>query len=493
MNYRRILLKRYEIILKYTASICFLLGISFLLPLITLIFYSGQGPYYEYFLYPGLSLAVIGIIAHYIISKSVEGVTLKLKEGGVIVILSWLIAIFASALPFIFGLNMSFTHGMFESVSGWTTTGLSVVTESETPRIFLLWRSLMQFMGGAGLAVIALSSILPLQGMGLYMAEGRDDKLMPHVKKSTKIILYIYLSYTIVGTVLYKFFGMNWFDAINHAMAALSTGGFSTRGASIGYWNNLNIEIVTVFLMFAGTVNFATNFTLLKGKVKSFFKNSEIKMMGMLLLISIPLLSFLALRSTSALLPEAVREISFQLISALSTTGFGTVSISSLILPVIFVIIIFMIIGGGIGSTAGGIKQYRIFIMLKSIYWRIKSQFQSEHQIKENYIYKAENRIYISSDNISKIASFIALYLLTYSIGVFIFLAHDYSLIKSCFEFASAQGTVGLSMGITSAKAPNTILWTEIGGMFLGRLEFFIVFYTIVKIIDDINYMIMEK
>ena len=493
MNYRRILLKRYEIILKYTASICFLLGISFLLPLITLIFYSGQGPYYEYFLYPGLSLAVIGIIAHYIISKSVEGVTLKLKEGGVIVILSWLIAIFASALPFIFGLNMSFTHGMFESVSGWTTTGLSVVTESETPRIFLLWRSLMQFMGGAGLAVIALSSILPLQGMGLYMAEGRDDKLMPHVKKSTKIILYIYLSYTIVGTVLYRFFGMNWFDAINHAMAALSTGGFSTRGASIGYWNNLNIEIVTIFLMFAGTVNFATNFTLLKGKVKSFFKNSEIKMMGMLLLISIPLLSFLALRSTSALLPETVREISFQLISALSTTGFGTVSISSLILPVIFVIIIFMIIGGGIGSTAGGIKQYRIFIMLKSIYWRIKSQFQSEHQIKENYIYKAENRIYISSDNISKIASFIALYLLTYSIGVFIFLAHDYSLIKSCFEFASAQGTVGLSMGITSAKAPNTILWTEIGGMFLGRLEFFIVFYTIVKIIDDINYMIMEK
>ncbi len=493
MNYNELLKSRYRLIIKYTGLIVMVVGGVLLAPILSLLFYPVDYIYIEYFIVTSLVSLALGAYSYYKAGPKEKTVSLTLKEGGIIVVLSWVMALIFSAIPFVWGLNMSWTHSIFEVVSGWTTTGLSVMDVEQTPAIYLLWRSIMQLMGGAGLAVIALSSILPMQGMGLYMAEARSDQLLPHVQRSTQMIMKIYLGYITGGIILYYLVGMSLFDAINHSIAAISTGGFSTVSASIGHWNSLPVELVTIVLMFLGTINFATHFALIQGKFKTFFRNGEIRLMGLLLLISIPLVSFVGLNGLYANLGENVRNSVFQLVSALSTTGFGTVDFATWPIFANLFVIFFMLVGGGTGSTAGGIKQFRIYIVLKSIYWEIKQHFSPEKRVNENYVWRGEDKIYIQDRSIREIANYIILYLLTYLTGVFIFLAEGYSLRDSLFEFGSALGTVGLSIGITGPNASGVILWTEIFGMMLGRLEFLVIIFALTKLFRDSKYYFNKK
>ncbi len=469
-----------------------IIGGALLSPLPVLINYPAECIYGKYFLCSAFLAFLLGYLFYFKLGKKEEDVTLTLNEGGIIVVLSWIIAIFFSTLPFIWGLNMNWTQAIFEAVSGWTTTGLSVVDVSQTPAIYLLWRSIMQLLGGAGLAVIALSSILPMHGLGLYQAEGRTDQLLPHIRRSTKMIIQIYTGYMIAGIILYYLSGMDLFNAINHSFAALSTGGFSTVTESIGYWNSIKIELVTIVLMFLGTINFATHYTLLQGKFKKFLRNGEIKLMGLLLAVFLPLVIFASLLGVYGSFSKSLRTGFFQLVTALSTTGYSTIDFNTWPVFANFIIILFMIIGGGTGSTAGGIKQYRIYIILKSIFWEVRRQFLPRNQVEENYIWRGEDKWYIKSEDISNVANYIFLYLLTYFAGVLIFLINGYPLQDSLFEFASALGTVGLSVGITGAATPGVILWTEIIGMLLGRLEILIIIFSIIKLLKDSTNIISE-
>ncbi len=489
MSYKNFLKYRYSLITKYIGVLVMMVGGAILSPLITLFLYPEEWPYVKFFIYAALIAFLLGYLLYSKTGDQKEKTTLNLTEGGVIVVVSWIIAIFFSALPFVWGLKMDWTLAVFEAVSGLTTTGLSVMNVENTPAIYLLWRSIMQMLGGAGLVVIALSSILPTQGMGLYMAEGRTDQLLPHVRRSTKMIIKIYLGYITAGTLLYVVSGMGLFDALNHSMAAISTGGFSTVQASIGHWNNPGIELVTIILMFLGTINFATHYTLLQGKVKKFFHNGEIKLMGLLLVIFTPLIIFVSLQGIYQNLATSVRHGFFQLVTALSTTGFSTIDFNAWPVFANLVIVLLMLIGGGTGSTAGGIKQFRIYLILKSIYWEIKGHFYPRRAIMEEYVWRGEDKWYVKAEHIKEVANYILLYLITYFTGVLIFLAYGYSLQDSLFEFASALGTVGLSVGITGASAPYPILWTEIVGMMLGRLEFFVIIYALIKLLRDIRYL----
>jgi trk system potassium uptake protein TrkH len=301
------------------------------------------------------------------------------------------------------------------------------------------------------------------------------------------MIVRIYLGYTIAGIILYYLSGMSFFNAINHSFAALSTGGFSTVTNSIGEWNSIGVELVTIILMLLGTINFATHYALIKGKFKKFFINAEIKLMGILIAFLLPIIIFISLMGIYGNFQESLRHAIFQIISALSTTGFSTIDFNTWPIFANFIIIILMIIGGGTGSTAGGIKQYRIYIMFKSIYWNIKRQFFPRNQVNENYIWRGESKWYLKNEHIREIANYILLYLFTYMVGVMIFLSQGYQLGESMFEFASALGTVGLSIGITSAEVSPIILWTEIFGMILGRLEILIIFFAIIKLFADIK------
>ncbi len=167
---------------------------------------------------------------------------------------------------------LNFTQAYFEAMSGWTTTGLSVVDVTKAPMLFLFFRSVMQFFGGFGIVLVVVSALSESLGMRLYTAEGHNDKLLPNLAKSARMILKIYVGYFIAGTVLYVIFGMPVFDAVNHCMAALSTGGFSTKADSIGAYNSLPIELVTVILMLLGETNFFANMLLVRRKFRAFFR-----------------------------------------------------------------------------------------------------------------------------------------------------------------------------------------------------------------------------
>ena len=204
-----------------------------------------------------------------------KATSLTLQEGAVIVVLSWLLAIIVGTVPFMTIQGLNFTQAMFESTSGWTTTGLSVVDVTQASRLILLYRSTIELFGGAGLAIITLSAIAGPSGSGLASAEGRTEQLVPNVRRSAKLVLGIYLGYVILGIIALDFARMNFFDAINHSFAAVSTGGFSTRPDSIGYWDNTAVEVVTNVLMIVGAFNFVTSYMLVTGKFKSVMRNGE--------------------------------------------------------------------------------------------------------------------------------------------------------------------------------------------------------------------------
>jgi trk system potassium uptake protein TrkH len=407
------------------------------------------------------------------------------QDGGIIVVFAWLLTVLFSSIPFVLYQMLNPLQALFETVSGWTTTGLSVVDVEAVPRIFLFWRSLMQFFGGAGLAVIMLSAIIGPSSSGLYGAEGRTDQLLPNIRRSAKIIMTIYSGYIIAGIFLYMWAGMNFFDAINHSIAALSTGGFSTRAESIAYWPSIRVGMVTIVLMLLGTINFALHYLLLRGKIRHFFRNGEIKVLGFCLAVATPLVVYFGILPLYSNISEAWRVSFFQVASAISTTGFSTVGFVPWNDFAIMIIVLLMLIGGGVNSTAGGIKQYRVYVMLKSLWWDIRSFLLPQSAVSQNYIYRGDRKDYLDKQHINQVGNYIFLYLCTYFIGVAVYLAHGFSLTESMFEFASALGTVGLSIGVTSATNPPAILWTGIIGMTLRRLEFIVIFYTILSLIRD--------
>lgn len=484
--------QRYQIILGYIGVITFGIGLSLFLPLLSIFFYKSS-------LLEVLSLifsGFLGISLGFFLKKKlnkIEDRSLSISEGGVIVLISWVIATLLGGLPFIISGKLNFTQGIFEAVSGLTTTGLSVIDVSTCSELLLLWRTTMQFIGGAGLAVIMMAAIVGPLGDTLYNAEGRSDRITPSAKKTVQLILIIYICYIFSGTILYIIAGMPIFDAINHSISAVSTGGFSTKVDSIGAYDSIAIEFITIILMILGTINFASHALLWRGKFKDFFKIGETKFMFLLMGITIPFAFYFTIFPLFSSLSKSLRVSFFEIISAISTTGYSTVSYNDWNFVGIFIMIIVMIIGGGVGSTAGGIKFYRIYILLKSLIWDIKSFNSPKNIIKENFIIRPEGKFYVDNRHISAITSFVTLYFVLYIVCVFILLAHGYGLKESLFEMASCFSTIGLTLGITSPDAPTLVLWTQIIGMFLGRLEFFVVFFTIIKLTGDSRTILKEK
>jgi len=485
--------KKYSQIFYYSGLLIFFASFAFLLPLISFIFYPAELSLFRFFI-PSIILSfVIGGSLYLNFKNRADNLQLTTKEGGIVVVFSWIILILLSTIPFILGMGLNFTQATFEAVSGWTTTGLSVVTESETPAVFLLWRSIMQFLGGAGITVIALSAILPVNNLSLYRAEARSDKLLPHVKKSTRLIVKLYSVFIIFGIIAYIILGMEPFSAINHSMAALSTGGFSIYGDSIGHYNSLPIEIITILLMLIGTINFATHYTLIKGEYKKFLKNAEIKVMIWLSIIFLSLYTFIIRPGETLNWLSELRVSAFQILSALSTTGFSTIDFATWSPIGIFLIILLMLIGGGTGSTAGGIKQFRIFLAFKAVLWTVRDEFLPRRSVREDYLWRGENKVYIKPEHLKEAFIYIFMYFVTFLIGSAFFVQAGYSIGDSMFEFASTLGTVGLSIGITGPDLPVHLLWVQVVGMFLGRLEFLIIIFSLSKVIKDLKVSLNRK
>ena len=275
----------------------------------------------------------------------------------------------------------------------------------------------MQFVGGAGLVVIMLSAIVGSLGPGVYEAEARSDHLVPHVMHTARMIIKIYLGYYVIGVILYRLVGMDLFDSLSQAMSALATGGFSTHSANIAYWHSLPVEVVTIVLMLLGTTNFATHHVLLSSRGKKGFRDTELKLMSWLIIVITPLIAFSLFRTGLGNLGDSFRKGLFQVVSALTGTGYSTTNLNSWSDFPIFLLIILMIVEGGTGSTAGGIKLYRAAIIIKSIWWWIKKQFYPSSAVIQRAIWRRGERLEVQDKHIQAVAVFIGLYLLTYLVG----------------------------------------------------------------------------
>ena len=490
-RYQRFLRQRYGIILRYIGLIVLIGGLVLLLPLLALPLYPEEWPLVWGFLLPGSLSLGVGV-ALWRLPMAYSAALLTRQEGAVIVVLGWLMAIVLSTVPYLVAGHLSFTHACFEATSGWTTTGLSLVDVSHAPRLILLLRSLTQLFGGAGFTIIVVGAIAPPSGARVTAAEGRGEQLVPHLRRSAKLVLAIYTGYVALGIVGLRLAGMSWFDALNHSFAALSTGGFSTQASSIGAWNQPVIECVVIGLMICGSVNYLTVYLLLQQRFRSFWRNSELRLQLGLALIGIVLLWSVVNRLYSPL-SQSLRIALFETISALSTTGFATANYAVWSGLGWGIIMCLMFVGGGAGSTAGGIKLYRVMVIFKSLVWGINRQCSPPNTISEPVIWQGNRREFLSLDDMYQASSFLIIYLLVLIAGTGVLTAYGYSLQDSLFEFISSLSTVGLSVGITSPETPAGVLWTEIVGMVLGRLEFLTVAIAGLRLLRDGKALIFRR
>ncbi len=428
----------------------------------------GEVNHFLSFAIPGIISLLVGS-ALYFTNREDSLPPLTLRAAMATVVGGWVFAFFISALPFSLGGILTYRLGLFEAVSGWTTTGLSVVTEEAIPQVFLLWRSLMQYLGGAGFAIAMLSAIIGPVGAGLSRAEGRQE-IMPMIKQSATTIGLIYVSYGVIVTVGFRIFGMSWFDALNHSMTTLSTGGFSTRGASIGAWQSSRLELFTMAAMLVGNLNFMTHHNLIHGRWRRAADNPDLKVL--LSTLGAAALAVWAAPAISAAGQQL--DYAFQMISALSTTGFGTVDYGAQWTDAaLMLVIVLMCIGGGVNSTAGGLKQRRVYLLYKSIAWQVREHLLPSQAVVSHSISDHGRVIDIPDSEIRQVGSFVFLFLATLAAATLGIAAYGYSLTDSLFEAASALGTVGLSVGVTAPDAPAGVLWIQKLCMFAGRLEFF--------------------
>lgn len=455
-----------------------LIGFMISVPLILLLFYPDDIQYAPAFLIPSVISLVLGLALCMLLKREDKQLQWRytMQYSSLTVLFAWGYGFFIGALPFVIAGQLTFIQALFESVSGWTTTGLSVMDVTVTPPIFLFYRSFMQFCGGLGFVMVMMIFIQGKLSMNLFNAEGHSDKLMPNLKKTARVIATMYTFFLLIGVLLYRMVGMSWFDGINHAMAALSTGGFSTKLNSIGDYNSIWIELITVLLMVIGTTNFAVLLLLTKGRFKQVFQISEIKFMFGLLAIFVPLTALSLIKSLDLTVMEGFRRAFFDVTSAFSTTGYSTMSYASWPPFAIGILILLMLIGGGIGSTAGGIKQNRIYLLLTMAYYTVRKRVSPDRNVVAPYYYRAQGKTYIDNALMSDTTGFVVCYLIIYVIGTLLLtLTANASLTEAMFEFASALGTVGLSIGLTGPGTNSATLIVEIVGMVLGRLEIFIV------------------
>ncbi len=445
-------------------------------------------------LYAGLITIALGFFMWFF-NRDAEK-NLQKKEGYIIVTFGWLILSLTGSLPYILsGAIPEFTNAFFETISGYSTTGASILTDIESiPKGILFWRSATHWIGGMGIIVLTIA-ILPLLGIGgmqLFMAEAPGpsaDKMHPRITETAKRLWLIYFSLTITEFLLLRITGMGWFDAINHAMATLSTGGFSTKNASIAYWNGMPMVqyIITLFMFIAGT-NFMITYFVFKGKWQRILKNEEFKWyffgaIGLVIVITLLIVQFQdpALQTTvNHPMPwgekeSAFRHAGFQVIAILTTTGFVTADFTMWNSFATMIIFSLFFIGGSAGSTSGGVKIVRHIMMIKSSLLELKKLLHPSAIIPVRYGGKA-----VHQSIIFNILSFFVLYMLIFIMSAIILTFLGLDFVSAIGAAASSLGNIGPAIGSLSpvdnyAHLSNAAKWFCTFLMLIGRLELFTV------------------
>lgn len=418
----------------------------------------------------------------------------KRKEGYIIVTFGWLVMSVSGMLPYMFsGAIPDVTNAFFETMSGYTTTGASIMDDIEImPEGILFWRSLTHWIGGMGIIVLAIA-ILPLLGIGgmqLFAAEAPGpsaDKLHPRITDTAKRLWLIYFGYTVAETILLKLAGMSFFDAINHSLATLSTGGFSTKNASLAYWNDQPlIQYIVILFMFLAGSNFVLSYYAFKGKVQKVLKDEEFKYYT-IFIISFTIVSALVIYYKANVpmsdyqpmvfghAEAAFRHALFAVVTVITTTGFVSADFTSWtpFLTIFFFGLFFL--GGSAGSTAGGIKVMRHLLIIKNGLLEFKRTLHVNAIIPVRY-----NNKTVKEHIVYNIIAFFVLYMLSFIIGALGlgFMGLDFE--SAIGGAASSLGNVGPALGSLNPLSnfnslPAIGKWWCSFLMLLGRLELFTV------------------
>ena len=417
-----------------------------------------------------------------LLTKKHKSSEIKKRDGYLIVVGGWLFMTLFGCLPYLIsGSIPDLTNAFFETMSGFTTTGSTILDDIESlPKSILFWRSMTQWIGGMGIIVLTIA-ILPLLGIGgmeLFIAESpgpTKDKIHPRIKETAKRLWIIYFGLTMLETIILMVIGLDFFDAVNHSLTTTSTGGFSTKQASIAAFQNPWVEaVIVIFMLLAGT-NFTLIYFGLKMRFNKILKNDEFKWYVTSIFLVVITLTIYHSFSNEITLLKSFREICFQVVSIITTTGYSTADYTIWGSFMSFIFFLFLFSGASAGSTSGGIKIVRIILLIKNGLLEFKRRLHPKAVIPVIL-----NGSSISNQVTYNLLAFIFLYLFIFAIGSIFLTALGIDIITSISAVASAVGNVGPGIGKVGPSysfngIPNIGKWILSLLMLMGRLELFTV------------------
>ncbi len=467
----------YKIVIRVLGFLLLFLSVAMLLP-IPFSLYYGDSDYIALLISSGISL-LFGSIAFIGFQEKRD---MRPKEGFAIVTFGWIVLSVFGCLPFILsGAIPSFTDAFFETMSGFTTTGSTILKDVEIiPHGILFWRSLTHWIGGMGIIVLSIA-ILPFLGVGgmqLYKAEVPGpitDKLKPRVMETAKILWGVYLIFTIIETILLKFGGMSFFDALTHTFGTMATGGFSTKNASVGSHDSAYIDyVIIVFMIIAGS-NFSLHYSLFKGKLKVFYKNQEFRFFILLIIAATFIIGIDTYTNNYSTIAETIRKTLFQVVSIITTTGYGTADYEKWAISSQVILFMLMFVGGCAGSTGGGIKVLRIFILIKFIYSEIVLLIHPQAVVRVKIgNYSVDRKV------MTNIAGFFVAFTLLSAFATLALTFMGIDIVTSLGCVAATINNIGPGLNLVGptdnyAFLPDAAKWMLSFLMLVGRLELFTV------------------
>ena len=462
----------FKAIINLFSILVLLFSFSYVFPIVvSLVFNDGS---LHLFLPTFVFVGALGLIGFFF-TKGVQR-DLSAKDGFVIIVMFWLVLSLAGSIPFYLS-GMSPIDSFFESMSGITTTGATVISNIETlPESLKFYRQLLQWMGGMGLIVLAIA-VMPLLGIGggqLFKTDipgaMGEQRLTPRIQETAKALWSIYFGLTILCAILYAIAGMSFFDAVSHAMSTVSIGGFSTYNNSIGHFNNLTIEIICMVFMLLSAMSFALHyFSIYKSKSLKYFYDPELKFfVSILLIIFILALSINILSGQSNL---SLRELAFHTVSTVTTTGFGVSDTSTWSFSISFLLLIGAFVGACSGSVGGGVKSWRVMIMLNHAYSNIVKM------IHPNSVVTLKVGTKSVDDNVAtSVWGFFSIYVISFVILLLAVLISGLDLETAFSSVGACLNNLGPGLGMVSDNYSEINSFAKgvlAFSMLLGRLEIF--------------------
>ncbi|MCL4078386.1 TrkH family potassium uptake protein [Coriobacteriia bacterium Es71-Z0120] len=487
-----------RVIARYLGMLVVGIGLLMAVPLVTALALGEWGPALDYFAGAGLAIGFGSVL----MLAAPRRASLNASNGLIVTALGWLFAALCAAVPLVLsGHYGSYLDALFESMSSLTTSGLTLVQDLDhLANAHNMWRHLMHLVGGQGIVVAVLSFALAHGGgaVSLYLAEARDERIMPNVIHTVRFIWFVTAVYVLLGTtalsILNLIRGMDAVRATLHAfwvtVATFDTGGFGPQSQNALYYHSAWFEWVTVMLMLAGTFNFNLHADIWRGDRRELFKNTEVRTLALNIFVLSVLVSG-GLASTQAFGSgfEVVRKGIYHILSANTGTGHQTLYAAQWMRDYgglgFVAVVLAMAFGGMASSTAGGIKSLRVGLIVKGVVRWVKAALAPPSAIVTARFHHMKQRV-LQPEMLASALMIATLYVFTYVTGAVVGVACGYGVPESVFESVSAAANVGLSTGITSPSMPSILKITYILQMWAGRLEFIALFVLVATLLQPV-------